>query len=230
MIREEFQKALYVITDRALSKGRSHLNVMSSAIAGGAKIIQLRDKECTAGELVQEGLVLRELTKRKGVLLIVNDRVDIALAIDADGAHLGQDDLPAKLARKMLGSDKIIGVSTGNAEEAIQAVEDSADYVSIGPIFSTATKLDAGESVGIHIITEFKKRVNVPVVAIGGITQHNIAQVSRAGADCAAVISAVYRFHRNTALAMKTNVVAADDVEAAARELLDEFLGGIKSS
>jgi len=208
MIREKFQKALYVITDRMLSKGRSHLEVMSSAIAGGAKIIQLRGKECTARELVEEGLALRELTKRKGVLFIVNDRVDIALAIDADGVHLGQDDLSTKLARKILGNDKIIGVSTGNAEEAIQAVEDSADYVSVGPVFSTTTKLDAGESVGIQIVTEVKKRINVPVVAIGGITKDNIAQLARVGADCAAVISAV---------------VAADDVEAAARRLLDEF-------
>jgi len=223
-----FQKALYVITDRRLSKGRSHIEVMSLSIAGGAKVIQLRDKECTARELVEEGLALRELTKRKGVLFIVNDRVDVALAIDADGVHLGQDDLPAKLARKILGNDKIIGVSTGNTEEATKAVADSADYVSIGPIFSTTTKPDAGESSGTQIITEIKKRIKVPVVAIGGITRDNIAQVAGAGADCAAVISAVYRFHRNTALAMKTNVVAADDVEMATLRLLDEFLGGIK--
>jgi len=212
---QAFQKALYVITDRMLSKGRSHLEVMSSAIAGGAKIIQLRDKEHTAKELVKEGLALRELTKKEGVLFIVNDRVDVALAIDADGVHLGQDDLPAKLARKILGNDKIIGVSIGNPEEAIQAVEDSADYVSVSPVFSTTTKLDAGEGLGIQLITEIKKRMNVPVVAIGGITKDNIAQVAKAGADCAAVISAV---------------VMADDVEAAARRLLNEFLGGCRET
>jgi len=211
MIREKFQKALYVITDRNLSKGRSHLEVMSAAIAGGAKIIQLRDKECTAKALVKEGLALRELTKREGVLFIVNDRVDVAIAIDADGIHLGQDDMPAKLARKILGDDKIIGVSIGSIEEAIQAIEDGADCVSVSPVFSTTTKLDAGEGLGLRLITEVKNHLDVPVIAIGGITKNNIAQVAKAGADCAAVISAV---------------VTADDIEAAARQLLDEFLRG----
>ncbi len=215
MIREKFHKALYVITDRKLSQGRSHLEVMSSAIAGGTRIIQLRDKECTARELVKEGLALRELTYREGVLFIVNDRVDVALAIEADGVHLGQDDLPAKLARKILGKDKIIGVSIGDAEEAVQAVEDGADYVSVSPVFSTTTKLDAGEGLGIQLITEVKKCTDVPIVAIGGITKDNIARVARAGADCAAVISAV---------------VAADDVEAATRRLLDEFVGGFRET
>lgn len=211
MIREKLHKALYVITDRTLSKGRSHLEVMSSAIAGGAQVIQLRDKEHTAKELVKEGLALRELTNREKVLFIVNDRVDVALAIDADGVHLGQDDLPVKLARKILGKDKIIGVSIGNIEEAIQGVEDGVDCISVSPVFSTTTKLDAGEGLGLRLITEVKNRLDVPIIAIGGITKDNIAQVARAGADCAAVISAV---------------VTADDVEAAALRLLDGFLRG----
>jgi len=213
MIRNKFRNShLYVITDRTLSRERSITQVISKAIAGGAGIIQLRDKESTSKKLVQDGSSLRELTKEKNVIFIVNDRVDVALAVNADGVHLGQDDFPINLARKIIGEDKIIGVSVGNVEEAIQAVKDSADYVSIGSIFSTQTKPDAGDAVGTQIITEIKKHVNVPLVAIGGITADNIAQIAAAGADCAAVISAV---------------VGTDDIESAARCLRSRFLGGL---
>ena len=213
MIRNKFRNShLYVITDRTLSRGRSITQVIAKAIAGGAGIIQLRDKESTSKKLVQDSFSLRELTKEKNVIFIVNDRVDVALAVNADGVHLGQDDFPINLARKIIGEDKIIGVSVGNVEEAIQAVKDSADYVSIGSIFPTQTKPDAGDAVGTQIITEIKKHVNVPLVAIGGITADNIAQIAAAGADCAAVISAV---------------VGADDVESAARCLTRRFLGGL---
>jgi thiamine-phosphate pyrophosphorylase len=223
MRKDKFRYAhLYVITDCALSKGRSITQVIAKAIAGGADIIQLRDKESTVKKLVQDGFALRELTREKNVIFIVNDRVDVALAVEADGVHLGQDDFPINLARKIIGEDKIIGVSVGSVEEAIQAVKDSADYVSIGSIFPTRTKPDAGDAVGTQIITEIKKalhevsaerseHINVPLVAIGGITADNIAEVVAAGADCAAVISAV---------------VSADDVEAAARRLIKRFIGG----
>ena len=224
MIRNKFRNShLYVITDRTLSRGRSITQVIAKAIAGGAGIIQLRDKESTSKKLVQDGFSLRELTKEKNVIFIVNDRVDVALAVNADGVHLGQDDFPINLARKIIGEDKIIGVSVGNVEEAIQAVKDSADYVSIGSIFPTQTKPDAGDAVGTQIITEIKKalhevsaerseHLDVPLVAIGGITKDNIAQVAVAGADCAAVISVV---------------VGADDIEAAAQCLIKRFLGGL---
>jgi len=212
MIKDKFRHShFYVITDRAFSKGRSITEIVAKAIAGGAGIIQLRDKESTAKKLIQDALALRELTKEKNVIFIVNDRVDVALAVDADGVHLGQDDFPVNLARKIIREDKIIGVSVGSVEEAIQAVRDSADYVSIGSIFPTRTKPDAGDAVGIQIITEIKKYIHVPLVAIGGITADNIAEVAAAGADCAAVISAV---------------VGADDVEAAVRCLIRRFLGG----
>jgi thiamine-phosphate diphosphorylase len=213
MIKDKFRHAhLYVITDHMLSKGRLITQVIARAIAGGADIIQLRDKESTVKKLVQDGFAFRELTKEKNVIFIVNDRVDVALAVDADGVHLGQDDFPVNLARKIIGEDKIIGVSVGSVEEAIQAVKDNADYVSIGSIFPTRTKPDAGDAVGTPIITEIKKYINVPLVAIGGITADNIAEVAAAGADCAAVISAV---------------VGADDVEAAAQCLIKRFLGGL---
>jgi thiamine-phosphate diphosphorylase len=208
MIKNKLRDShLYVITDRELSKGRSITEVVAKAIAGGAGIIQLRDKESPAKKLVQDAVALRELTKEKDVIFIVNDRIDVALAVDADGVHLGQDDFSVKLARKIIGEDKIIGVSVGNVAEAVQAVKESADYVSIGSIFATQTKPDAGDAVGTQIITEIKKHINIPLVAIGGITADNIAQV--AAADCAAVISAV---------------VGADDVEAAAQDLIAKFL------
>lgn len=210
MIQDKFRQShLYVITDRALSKGRLITEVIAKAIAGGAGIIQLRDKESTTQKFVQDGFALRELTRKKNVIFIINDRVDVALAVDADGVHLGQDDFPVRLARKIIGEDKIIGVSVGSVEEAIQAIKDGADYVSVGSIFPTRTKPDAGDAVGTQLITEIKKAVDVPAVAIGGITADNIAQVAKAGADCVAVISAV---------------IGADDVEAAARCLIRKFL------
>ena len=143
-----------------------------------------------------------------GVLLIINDRVDLAMAADADGVHLGQDDLPLKYARKILGNAKIIGVSANNVEQAIQAEKDGADYVAVSAIFSTATKPDA-PPLGLQTITDIKRSVNVPVVAIGGIKHENVAQVAEAGADCIAVISAV---------------VSADNIKEAARKLRKKFL------
>ena len=203
---------LYIITDQRLARGRLLTEIVAQAIAGGADIIQLRDKESSAKELVQTGLALRDVTRQTGAIFIVNDRVDVAMVVDADGAHLGQDDLPPIYARRIMGSEKIIGVSVGSVAEAIQAVADSADYVSIGSIFPTQTKPDAGDAVGTQLIAQIKNAVDVPVVAIGGITTDNIAQVAEAGADCAAVISAV---------------VGADDVETAARYLIQRFRGGL---
>lgn len=199
---------LYVITDHNLSRGRSGAEVVEAAISGGADIIQLRDKGRTTKELLHEALNLRDVTRRRGVSLIINDRVDLALAADADGVHLGQDDLPLKYARKLLGDAKIIGVSAQNVEQAMQAEKDSADYVAVSAIFSTPTKPDA-EALGLRTITDIKRNVNVPVVAIGGIKEENAAQVREAGADCIAVISAV---------------VSAADIEEAARNLRKKFL------
>lgn len=199
---------LYVLTDEGLSRNRTNAEVVEEAIAGGADVIQFRDKEHDAGWLLQEALKLREITRKKGVLFIINDRVDLAMAADADGVHLGQDDLPLKYARKLLGKDRIIGISANNVEQAIQAEKDGADYIAVSAIFSTPTKPDA-PSLGLQAITEIKRSVSLPVVAIGGIKQENVAQVAEAGADCIAVISAV---------------VSADDIKEAARKLRGKFL------
>jgi len=200
---------LYVLTDYGLSRGRSNVEVVREAIAGGADAIQLRDKGYTAKRLLQEALILRDITREGGVPFIVNDRVDVALVVDADGVHIGQDDVPISWVRRLLGKDKIIGMSTHNVEEAVQAEKDGADYISIGSAFPTTTKADARPLEGLEMITDIKKNVNIPVVAIGGIKAENVAQVGQAGADCIAVISAV---------------VSATDIEKAATELRETFL------
>jgi thiamine-phosphate pyrophosphorylase len=199
---------LYVITDQNLSKGRSNEEVVEKAIAGRADVIQFRDKEHNMRWLLQEAFKLKDIAKKNGVLFIINDRVDLAMAVDADGVHLGQDDMPLKYARKLLGKDKIIGISANNVEQAIQAEKDGADYVAVSAIFSTPTKPDA-PSLGLKSITDIKENVKIPVVAIGGIKHENVAQVGKAGADCIAVISAV---------------VSAENIKEAARELRDKFL------
>ena len=196
--------ALHVLTDRAWSRGRDMLHVAIAALNGGATVIQLRDKLANTRTLVQEGVALRRLTRERGALLIVNDRVDVALAIDADGAHVGQDDMPAARARQLLGPQRILGVSAASIQEAEEAVASGADYLGVGPIFPSLGKADAGEPTGVELLTLLAQRYTVPLVAIGGISAENATDVIRAGAEGVAVI---------------TSVVNAEDITAAARQL-----------
>lgn len=196
---------LYVITDAAIAGGRPHAAVARAALEGGADVIQLRDKSASTRALYDAARELRRLTAECGAAFIVNDRLDIALAVDADGLHVGQDDLPAAEARRLLGPGKILGVSAANIEEARAAERDGADYLGVGAIFEArSTKADAGAPRGVGILSLLRSRTSRPLVAIGGITADNVAEVIRAGAHCAAVISAV---------------VGADDVARAARLL-----------
>ncbi len=197
--------ALHVLTDREWSRGRSTLNVAETAIRGGATVIQLRDKTASTRMLVEEGLALRALTREAGVLLIVNDRIDVALAIDADGAHVGQDDMPSSLARKLLGK-RILGVSAGTVAEARDAIQAGADYLGVGPIYPTSTKADAGGAVGLSLLQEISSFSSIPLVAIGGITRDNTPAVLRTGASGIAVITAV---------------VNAEDITVATHALVD---------
>jgi thiamine-phosphate pyrophosphorylase len=201
---------LHVLTDREWSRGRSMLVVAEAAIAGGATVIQLRDKTASTRVLVEEGLALRSLTQKHGVLLIVNDRIDVALAIDADGAHVGQDDMPGVLARRLLGPDRILGISAGNREEALSALAAGADYLGVGPIFATRGKADAGPPIGTSLLSELSAHSTTPLVAIGGINRTNAREVLAAGAAGIAVI---------------TSVVHAADVEAAAKSLSELWAG-----
>ena len=196
---------LYVITDEKVSRGRSHLQVAEAAIRGGADVLQLRDKEAGSGRLYRVALQLRKLTRDAGIPFIVNDRLDIALAADADGVHVGQADLPASVVRRILGPARILGVSVDTVEEAILAEKDGADYLGVGPVFEArGTKPDAGLPLGVDRIARIRRRCGLPIVAIGGINAENARSVREAGADAAAVISAI---------------VAADDIARAARRL-----------
>ena len=197
--------SLYVVTDAALSRGRSHEEVARAAFAGGAQVVQLRDKSATARELLALAVRMQAIARAAGGLLIVNDRLDIALAAETDGVHLGQDDLPTETARRLLGKGKLLGVSVENGEQARQAEADGADYVAIGPIYEArGTKGDAGAPVGTGAIAEVRRATRLPLVAIGGIKAEQVAEVIGAGADSVAVVSAV---------------VAAPDIAAAARDL-----------
>jgi thiamine-phosphate pyrophosphorylase len=182
-------KGYYFITDSKLTKSGNSSDI-KNAIDAGVRIVQYRNKTGTTRQMYDEAMELMKLCLH-GTLFVVNDRVDIALVVDADGVHIGQDDLPYKTARKLLGKNKIIGVTVHNVEEAVEAQKNGADYIGLSPIFSTSTKTDAGKPAGPGLITEIKKNVRIPVVAIGGITLDNAARVIDAGADAICSISAV---------------------------------------
>ncbi|MGB9866791.1 MAG: thiamine phosphate synthase [Bacillota bacterium] len=215
--REELREILkvYVITDPQLSLGRSHEEVVALAIQGGCKAVQLRDKNASTRKLVQAAKAIREITAATGTLFIVNDRVDVAMAVGADGVHLGQDDLPLEAARKILGESKVIGISVETPEEAMLAEAYGADYLGVGPVFPTSTKPDAGPVYGPDIVARIREVTSLPIVAIGGINTANLPQVAQAGADGVAVVSAV---------------VSKPDVAEAVRELLRcwETVKGVK--
>ncbi|MBI2351368.1 MAG: thiamine phosphate synthase [Deltaproteobacteria bacterium] len=187
--RPLFPSPLYAIFDPSQSRGRPLSTILQDLLAGGVGIIQLRAKETAAKEFLRLAREMRGLTRPAGCLFIVNDRLDIALAAKADGVHLGQEDLPLAIARKLMGREKIIGISTHDLAQAKEAERGGADYIGFGPIFGTATK-DTGYSArGLAMLKEIRKAVKIPIVAIGGINETNVAQVWEAGADAAAIIS-----------------------------------------
>lgn len=199
---------LYVLTDAHLRPERSAEEIAEAALAGGARIIQLRDKETPREDLIRLARRLCAMAHRSGALFIVNDKVDIALASGADGVHLGPDDMAPAQARTILGPDRLIGVSVSTLEEALP-LEPYASYFAVGAIYGSTTKGDAGHPVGTEPIRLISTRYpDIPIVAIGSINKENIAPVKRAGADSAAVISAV---------------VCAPDMEQATRELVQAW-------
>ncbi len=182
---------LCVITARCDRLQRGHLEVARAALEGGARLIQLRDKALGGLALWELGQELRHLTRQYQATFVVNDRLDLALAVGADGVHLGEEDLPVAAARRLLGPQAIIGASAATAARARQAQAEGASYLGVGPIYSTPSKADAGEAIGLAGIAEIRRTVSLPVLAIGGITRDNVGAVIRAGADGVAVISAV---------------------------------------
>lgn len=187
------QLRLYLVMSLDGFGGRSAYEIAAEAIEGGATVIQLREKERAWKDSLPEARRIRELCRAKGVPFIVNDRVDVAMVLEADGVHVGQDDLPGLEARKLLGPDPIIGISAGSAAEARWAIEQGADYLGIGAIYDTATKADAGAGIGTSLLRELKEAYGLPMVGIGGIGTPNAAEVIQAGADGIAVVSAITR-------------------------------------
>ncbi|HVN23526.1 MAG TPA: thiamine phosphate synthase [Syntrophorhabdales bacterium] len=181
----------HVITDTVLQTCRSHAELAALAIAGGADTIQLREKGGSTREMIRAAEQMQGLCRNAGVIFIVNDRVDVAIASGADGVHLGQDDFPIPLARKLLGDKAIIGGSAGTMEEARKCVEEGADYIGFGPVFPTGSKADAGPASGLDLLERIVSTIPLPIVAIGGITTSNTPLVMKAGVHGIAVISAV---------------------------------------
>jgi thiamine-phosphate pyrophosphorylase len=179
-------KGFYFITDSALSL-KGNIYDVQQAVLAGVVMIQYRQKECSGKTMYEEAARLKAASS--GIPFIVNDRVDVALAVNADGVHLGEEDLPYEKARELLGTKKIIGLSVHSAEQARWAEEKGVDYLGIGPIFTTQTKVDAKEPCGVEMIREIKTRCRLPIVAIGGIRPDNVTQVIQAGADAVCAIS-----------------------------------------
>jgi thiamine-phosphate pyrophosphorylase len=181
---------LYVVLDRAAARGRSLDDVLAAVIDGGCRMVQLRDKDAPSGHVLRVAERLIARARRAGVTFIVNDRVDLAVAVGADGVHLGQDDLPARQARSLLRPGMLLGISTHDVSQAHAARDAGADYIAVGAMFATATKPDF-QLVGPGLVRKLRADIGVPLVGIGGITHDNVAEVIRAGANGVAVISAV---------------------------------------
>jgi thiamine-phosphate pyrophosphorylase len=208
---------LYLVTDRGFLKGRELIACVLEAVFGGVTMVQLREKDCPANEFAALAARLKEVLAPHAVPLIINDRIDIALAVRADGAHIGQSDIPAALARRILkrahpfGKRPILGISVENAALARQAEKDGADYLGAGVTFSTNTKTDYQSTIGINGVKEICAAVQIPVIAIGGINKTNLGELAKVpGLAGASLVSAI---------------LAADDVRGAARELKNLWEG-----
>lgn len=186
-----FDLSLYLVTDRNLSLGRSLEEVVSEAVKGGVTMVQLREKDASTREFYELSMKMKQILSSHDVPLIINDRLDIALACDADGLHIGQSDMPYAIARKLLGKDKIIGLSVESVQDAIDANDLDVDYIGISPVFNTQTKTDTVGALGLKGIEEIAKISKHPMVGIGGINIQNAADIINAGADGISVVSAI---------------------------------------
>ena len=179
----------YFITDSALSKA-GNISDVQNAVAAGVSIVQYRKKDANTKEMCEEAREIKKICDGKAKL-IINDDIDVVLAVNADGVHLGQDDIAYETARALLGNEKLIGVTVHNVEEALSAEKKGADYLGVSPVFETSTKEDAGNATGVELIKEIKQICKIPLIAIGGITLENAKSVADAGADGLCAISAV---------------------------------------
>lgn len=205
---------LYFITDRGLTKNGIE-NDTEEALRAGVKIIQYRDKCASTKAMLETAKKIKRMASGHGAIFLINDRLDVALAADADGIHIGQDDMPLDEARKILGNEKIIGVTAHTIDEASRAQADGADYIAASPVFATATKHDAGTPGGLSLIQKIRSGISIPIVAIGGINSSNIKSTIDAGADAAVAISAI---------------IASGSVYRSAKLLLDMIKAGSVST
>ena len=206
--------SLYLVTDRGLARGRSTLDIVKAAANGGVTCVQLREKDCSTLEFIEQALSIKDYLSARGIPLIINDRLDVAQAVKADGIHLGQTDMPLDMARAIVGDSMIIGISAESLEDAVEAEKGGADYLGVSPIYATPTKTDTAPALGLEGLREIRAAVKIPLVGIGGLNRGNAAEVIRNGADGVAVVSAI---------------VAANDPQVAAAEL-NQLISGAKET
>ncbi len=206
-MKSKIDYSLYLCTDRSIMSDTSIEECVEKSLKGGVSVVQIREKDCSGKEFLQIAKSVKEITRRYDVPLIINDRVDVAIAVGADGVHVGQDDLPCAIVRSMVGEDMIIGVSASSLTEALKAQQDGADYIGVGAMFATDTKTDA-KVVTMEELDRIRREVSIPIVVIGGINKTTLPDFIGKGIDGIAVVSAI---------------VSQNDVESAARELKSMF-------
>ncbi|MZK52418.1 thiamine phosphate synthase [Clostridium beijerinckii] len=207
-MKPKIDYSIYLVTDRDLMSTETLEEAVEKAIIGGCTLIQLREKDCSSLDFYNTAVRVKEITDKHNIPLIINDRVDIALAVDAAGVHVGQSDIPAAIVRKVIGNDKILGVSTGSVNEALEAEKNGADYLGVGAMYSTGTKKDA-DSTSMDELRKIRENVSIAIVVIGGINKDRVKDFKGIGIDGLAIVSAI---------------IAKEDITTAAKELKNEFI------
>ncbi|MVX64699.1 thiamine phosphate synthase [Clostridium chromiireducens] len=210
-MKPKIDYSIYLVTDRDLMSTETLEEAIEQAILGGCTLVQLREKDCSSLEFYNTAVRVKEITDKYNVPLIINDRLDIALAVDAAGIHVGQSDMPAIIVRKIIGEDKIIGVSTGSLEQALKAQEDGADYIGVGAMYSTGTKKDANPT-SMEELKKIRENISIPIVVIGGINKDRVRDFENMGIDGLAIVSAI---------------IAQKDITEATKELKALFTNKI---
>ncbi|OPJ62960.1 thiamine phosphate synthase [Clostridium chromiireducens] len=207
-MKTKIDYSIYLVTDRDLMSTETLEEAIEQAILGGCTLVQLREKDCSSLDFYITAVRVKEITDKYNVPLIINDRLDIALAVDAAGVHVGQSDMPATIVRKIIGEDKIIGVSTGSLEQALKAQEDGADYIGVGAMYATGTKKDANPT-SMEELKKIRENISIPIVVIGGINKDRVRDFENMGIDGLAIVSAI---------------IAQRDITEATKELKNIFI------
>ena len=207
-MKQQIDYSIYLVTDRDLMSTETLEEAVEQAIKGGCTLVQLREKDCSSLDFYNTAINVKKITDKYNVPLLINDRLDIALAVDAAGVHVGQSDLPCSVVRKIIGEDKIIGVSAGNLENALKAQKDGADYIGVGAMYATGTKKDA-RPTSMDELKKIRENISIPIVAIGGINKERVKDFEGTKIDGLAIVSAI---------------IAQNDICKATKELKDLFL------